>query len=92
MDQQGSGISNRESSAEEAKEREAHPPRFTDEPPLEDAAGLVGDPVDDHRDEQTSRKSGSRSTAQKEAGSRYPEGPTPYSNKVPGAFGREPNG
>ena len=90
MDQHGSGISNRESSAEEAEERQAHPPIVDDAPPPEDAAGNLGEPVDDNRDQQTSHKSGSRSTAQKEAGSRYPEGPAPPSNKVPGAFGREP--
>jgi hypothetical protein len=92
-DQNHIGISNRESSIEEAQEREEYPPIATDAPPpAEDAAGRVGDPVDDNRDEQTSHKAGSRSSAQKEAGSRYPENPMPPSNKVPGAFGKEPNG
>jgi hypothetical protein len=90
-DQDRTGISNRESSSEEAQERAEHPPLATDAPPPpEDASGHV-EPVDDTQDEQTSQKSGSRSSAQKVAGTRYPEGGMPPANKVPGAFGKEPN-
>src|SRR5215510_15121363 len=42
------GISNRESSGEETREREAHPPLDPSSPPPEDAAGRVGEaPLDD---------------------------------------------
>jgi Protein of unknown function (DUF2934) len=85
------GISNRESASEESAERAAHPPLDTGPPPPMDAAGRTGEPTDDQRDLQTSRKVGSRSTAQKETGSRYPDRATPASKKVPGAFGKEPN-
>jgi hypothetical protein len=85
------GISNRESSAEEAKEREAHPPVDTSSPPPQDAAGRVGEqPLEDMSDRHTSHKAGSRSIAQKEAGSRYPDRSMPASRKVDGASGREP--
>jgi hypothetical protein len=60
-------------------------------PPPEDAAGRVGEqPLEDMRDRHTSHKAGSRSIAQKEAGSRYPDRSMPASRKVEGAFGREP--
>jgi hypothetical protein len=36
-----------------------------------------------------STKAGSRSMAQKETGSRYPDSEMPASKKVPGAFGKE---
>jgi hypothetical protein len=86
-----SGISNRESPEEEAREREEHPPLDTDSPPPEDAAGRQGEqPLTDLRDRQTSHKAGSRSIAQKEAGSRYPDRSMPATHKVPGAFGQEP--
>ncbi len=85
------GISNRESSAEEAKEREEHPPVDTSSPPPQDAAGRVGEqPLEDMSDRHTSHKAGSRSIAQKEAGSRYPDRSMPASRKVDGASGREP--
>lgn len=84
-------ISNRESDTDEARERAEHPPVDTSSPPPEDAAGRVGeDPLEDNRDRHTSHKAGSRSIAQKEAGSRYPDRSMPASRKVPGAFGREP--
>jgi len=85
------GISNRESPREEAGEREDYPP-FNGESPLpQDAAGRVGEqPLDDLRDRHTSHKAGSRSIAQKTAGSRYPDRSAPASRKVSGAFGREP--
>jgi|SRR6185437_15601111 len=85
-----SGISNRESAAEEERERREHPPVDTGSPPAEDAAGRVGDEQDLSRDGHTSHKAGSRSVAQKEAESRYPDRSTPASHKVPGAFGKEP--
>jgi len=91
--ERNTGISNRESAREESAERAAHPPVDTSAPPPEDAAGRAGDtPGDDPADgAQTSHKSGSHSTAQKQADSRYPDTPMPSSNKVPGAFGKEPD-
>jgi hypothetical protein len=83
------GISNRESASEEAAEREAHRPIDT-QPVPEDAAGRVGDATGGDLGGQTSHKAGSRSIAQKEAGSRYPDRPMPPSRKVDGAFGKEP--
>jgi hypothetical protein len=82
--EKNTGISNRETPGEEELERQEHPPaggptkpRRTDE----DAATAA---------DQTSHKAGSRSVAQKEAGSRYPDRSMPASRKVDGAFGREP--
>jgi hypothetical protein len=87
------GISNRRSAEEEARERSEHPPLNPDSPPPTDAAGRVGEqPLDDRRDRHTSHKAGSRSVAQKEAGSRASDRSTPASRKVAGAFGREPGG
>jgi hypothetical protein len=89
--QQNPGISNRESARDESAERAAHPPVDSSALPPEDAAGRVGEqPTDDQNDLQTSRKAGSRSTAQKETASRYPDRSMPASKKVPGAFGKEP--
>jgi hypothetical protein len=89
----GSGISNRESPDEETRDREAHPPLDPSSPPPEDAAGRVGEaPLDDLRDRHTSHKAGSRSIAQKESESRYPDRSMPASRKVSGAFGKEPGG
>jgi hypothetical protein len=88
-----SGISNRESAEKEARERRQHPPQDTGSPPPEDAAGRKGEqPLTDLRNRQTAHKAGSRSIAQKEAGSRYPDRSMPASRKVPGAFGKEPTG
>ena len=85
------GISNRESSSEEAKEREEHPPVDTGSPPPQDAAGRVGEqPLEDLSNRHTSHKAGSRSIAQKEDSSKYPDRSMPASRKVDGAFGREP--
>src|SRR6267378_1692664 len=87
------GISNRESDADEARERAAFPPVDTNSPPPEDAAGRVGEePLEDMSDRHTSHKAGSRSIAQKEAGSKYADRPMPASRKVAGAFGKEPDG
>jgi hypothetical protein len=85
----GPGISNRESASDEAVERQAHPP-VDARPSPEDAAGRVGDASGDDLGGQTSHKAGSRSIAQKEAGSRYPDRSMPASRKVDGAFGKEP--
>jgi hypothetical protein len=86
-----SGISNRESAEEEAREREQHPQQDTGSPAPEDAAGRQGEqPLTDLRDRHTSHKAGSRSIAQKEAASRYPDRSMPATRKVPGAFGQEP--
>jgi hypothetical protein len=89
MENKHSGISNRESAAQEAKEREAHPP-VESTPVPEDAAGRVGDATGVDLGGQTSHKAGSRSIAQKEAGARYPDRSMPASRKVDGAFGKEP--
>ena len=84
-----SGISNRESPEQEAEERAAHPP--VDITPVpEDAAGRVGDASGEDLGGQTSHKAGSRSIAQKEANTRYPDRSMPASRKVDGAFGKEP--
>jgi hypothetical protein len=83
------GISNRESAAEEAQERETHPP-VDAQPQPEDAAGRVGDASGLDLGGQTSHKAGSRSIAQKEAATRYPDRSMPPTRKVEGAFGREP--
>jgi len=89
-EQRRSGISNRESPGEEAHEREQHPPVDTNSPPPEDAAGRVGDEPLEHTDGlQTSHKAGSRSIAQKEDETRYPDRSVPPARKVPGAFGKE---
>jgi hypothetical protein len=86
------GISNRETAREEAEERREHPPTTPDAPPPEqDAAGREGEePLPDERDRHTSHKAGSRSVAQKEAGSKYADRSHPASHKVPGASGKEP--
>jgi hypothetical protein len=84
------GISNRETPAQEEAERRTHPP-VDPEPPPEDAAGRVGDAApggDDGR--QTSHKAGSRSIAQKGDETRYPDRSMPPARKVSGAFGKEP--
>jgi hypothetical protein len=89
----GSGISNRESAREEARERQQHPPIDTAAPAPDDAAGRYGEqPLTELRDRQTSHKTGSRSIAQKEAASRYSDRSMPATRKVAGAFGEEPKG
>ena len=79
------GISNRESAAEEQEERERL--RAQDESPNADARGDGGGVGEN---EQTSSKKGSRSSAQKAADSKYVDRPHPAAEKVEGAFGREP--
>jgi hypothetical protein len=91
-DRSKSGISNRRSAQEERRERAEHPPDVADSPPPEDASGRVGEqPLSDMRDRHTSHKAGSRSIAQKEAGSKYPDRSMPPSRKVAGAFANEPD-
>ena len=91
-DRRKSGISNRKSAVEERRERAEHPPGSGESPPPEDASGRVGEqPLTDMRDRHTSHKAGSRSIAQKEAGSKYPDRSMPPSRKVAGAFGSEPD-
>ena len=87
------GISNRETAAEEAEERREFPAVTPDAPPVEqDAAGRVGEEgVDDYSDRHTSHKAGSRSIAQKEDDSKYPDRSHPATHKVAGADGREPS-
>jgi hypothetical protein len=87
----GSGISNRETPQEEAKERQEFPPADTSSPPPEDAAGRVGEePLDDMRDRHTSHKAGSHSLVEKEQEARYVDRSIPATRKVEGAFGKEP--
>lgn len=74
-----------------SKGHENPPAAVPSSPPPEDAAGRVGEqPLEDLRDRHTSHKAGSRSIAQKEAGSRYPDRSMPAARKVEGAFGKEP--
>jgi hypothetical protein len=85
------GISNRMTAEEEARDRRANPPVNTGAPLAEDASGRKGDPTHEDTDgDQTAHKAGSRSVAQKEAGSKYADRSMPPSRKVPGAFGEEP--
>jgi hypothetical protein len=93
MGQQHPGISNRESADEEAREREQHPPIDTGSPPPVDAGGDVGEaPLETVPDRQTSHKAGSRSIAQKEDETKYPDRSMPPTRKVAGAFGKEEEG
>jgi hypothetical protein len=90
-DERSQGISNRETAAEEAGEREEFPPVQETPAPAQDAAGRTGDEAPGNTDgRQTSHKAGSRSIAQKEDETRYPDRSMPASRKVAGAFGREP--
>src|SRR5436190_2174469 len=94
MREKQQGISNRETAEEEREERREFPPVTPDAPPAEqDAAGRVGEePLEDLDSRQTSHKAGSRSIAQKEGESKYPDRSHPASHKVAGADGREPSG
>ena len=85
------GISNRETATEEERERHEHPPIDRGSPPPQDAAGRVGElPMERVPNRHTSHKAGSRSIAQKEDASRYPDRSAPPTRKVAGAFGKEP--
>ena len=89
---QGTGISNRKSDEEEARDRKQHPPIDTGPPPPADAAGDTGEaPLESVPDRQMSHKAGSRSIAQKEDEAKYPDRSMPPTRKVAGAFGKEPN-
>lgn len=89
--EQRTGISNRETPAEEAVERKEHPPVDGGPPPPSDAAGRVGDADPTTIGAaQTSHKAGSRSIAQKADEARYPDRSMPPTRKVDGAFGKEP--
>ena len=91
MDRHRSGISNRETPAEEEQERREHPPMDGGSPEPQDAAGRVGEaPMEEVPNRQTSHKAGSRSIAQKEANTRYPDRGMPATHTKPGAFGAEP--
>ena len=83
------GISNRETPEQEASERQTFPPLNPESPPAEDAAGRTGERGFDRDGAQTAHKAGSRSVAQKEAGSKYADRSQPASRKVAGAHGRE---
>lgn len=76
------GISNRETADEETREREEYPAAAPDAAP-------DGADDGDMRDRQFPTKTGFRSNAQKEAGTRHTEDAAPPSNKVAGAFGKE---
>jgi hypothetical protein len=86
-----SGISNRESAAEETEERQRHPARPASDKSSFDLPDRDDTPASEAGDSQTSAKAGSRSMAQKEAESKYANRPHPGSEKVDGAFGREGN-
>ena len=91
MDRQRTGISNRETPAQEEKERQEHPRESTGSPEPQDVAGRTGEtPMEEVPNRQTSHKAGSRSIAQKEATTRYPDRGMPATHKKAGAFGQEP--
>ena len=91
MDRQRTGISNRETPAEEEQERQEHPPKNTGSPEPQDAAGRVGEaPLEQVPNRHTSHKAGARSIAQKEDNTRYPDRGMPPTHKKAGAFGKEP--
>jgi hypothetical protein len=81
------GISNRETPQEEAEERREHPPTGANAPPSRDREGAPA--ADASAEQQTSGKSGVRSTAQKESESKYADRQMPATSKTDGAFGRE---
>lgn len=90
------GISNRRSPREEAEDRRQHPREPVGDPGPEDASGRPGDDagleeVEAHvlGEGHTSHKSGSRSGAQKRAGSRHADNTAPSAHKEPGASGEE---
>lgn len=85
------GISNRETPAEEERERHEHPPENTGSPEPEDAAGRAGElPLEEVPNRQTSHKAGAHSIGQKEDTARYPDRSMPATRKKAGAFGKEP--
>jgi hypothetical protein len=85
------GISNRQPPEVEERDRHEHPPATGESPPPRDAAGRIGEePTPEVPDRHTSHKAGSRSIAQKEDGTKYPDRSMPQTRKVSGAFGKEP--
>lgn len=91
MTNQRTGISNRETPAEEEQDRREHAPEDTGSPAPQDAAGRVGEsPLEEVPNRQTSHKAGARSIAQKEDNTRYPDRGMPPTHKKGGAFGKEP--
>jgi hypothetical protein len=91
MDDHRTGISNRETPAEEARERQEFPREYTGSPEPQDAAGRVGEePLQEVPNRHTSHKAGARSIAQKEDSTRYPDRGMPATHKKAGAFGKEP--
>lgn len=83
------GISNRRSADEEDRVRRAHPP--LDAGPPQPTGGAPDEDVL-AGEVQTSHKAGSKSTARRTSGSRYPDRSMPASRKVAGAYGAEPEG
>ena len=91
MKRQRTGISNRETPAQEERERREHPPENVGSPPPQDAAGRVGEaPMKEVPNRQTAHKAGARSIAQKEDEARYPDRGMPATHQKPGAFGKQP--
>lgn len=91
MERRRTGISNRETPAEEEKDRVEHPPKNSGSPPPQDVAGRVGEePMAEVPQRHTSHKAGARSIAQKEDSVRYPDRGMPATHQKPGAFGKEP--
>ena len=95
MDERRTGISNRETAAEEAQERQEHPRETTGSPAPQDSAGLTEEQSEGaativSANSQTSHKAGARSIAQKEDATRYPDRSMPATHKKAGAFGKEP--
>lgn len=91
MERQRTGISNRETPDEEARGREQHAPEHTGSPEPQDASGRTGEaPMDEVPNRHTSHKAGSRSIAQKEDATKYPDRGMPPTHKKAGAFGKEP--
>jgi hypothetical protein len=92
MGPQHTGISNRKSGDDEARDRQDHRAIDPSSPPPTDAGGHEGEaPLESVPNRQTSHKAGSRSIAQKEDASKYPDRSMPPSRKVAGAFGKEPS-
>jgi hypothetical protein len=95
MDERRTGISNRETAAEEAKEREEHSRETTGSLAPQDSAGQTEEQREAaasaaSANSQTSHKAGARSIAQKEDATRYPDRSMPATHKKAGAFGKEP--
>jgi hypothetical protein len=91
MERKRTGISNRETPAEEHEERLEHPPEKVGSPEPQDAAGRTGEaPLEAVPNRHTSHKAGARSVAQKESASKYADRGMPPTRKKAGAFGREP--